>query len=266
MIVDSHCHLDKLAPYIETGSLEAVVEKARDLGVTHMMCISVDLDNWHAMMAAIEPYEQIYATVGVHPCYRPEQEPTADMLAELAQHPKVIGIGETGLDYFKPEIKAGDSGEDQLDWQRERFRAHIRAAKQSGQPLIIHTREAREDTVRILREEDADQVGGIIHCFAEDWAMAKACIELGFYISFSGIVTFNSAKQLQAVAQKMPQERILIETDSPWLAPVPHRGKENQPAYTRYVAEKLAELRGETMEEVAQYTTNNFKQLFKVDF
>lgn len=266
MIVDSHCHLDHLTPSKDSGSLAAILEKNHDLGVSHMLCISVELSRWPSMMELIEAHDNIYATVGVHPCYRPDDEPTEQLLVDLAQHPKVIGIGETGLDYFKPEVKTDDTGTDKLDWQRERFRRHIRAAKQLGMPIIIHTREAKEDTVKILQEEGAHEVGGIIHCFAEDWETAAACMELGFYISFSGILTFNSAKELRDVAKRMPQDRILLETDSPWLAPVPHRGKENQPAYTRYVAEKMADIRSESLESVAAYSTNNFKRLFNVQF
>lgn len=254
LLVDSHCHLDRLDLGPFGGTLDGVLNAARDNGVEHMLCVCIDMGNFPDVKAIAEKYENVYATVGVHPNEQGDDEPDVAHLVSLADHPKVIGIGETGLDYFRSE---GD-----VEWQRDRFRTHIAAAKQTGKPLIIHSREAREDTIRLMREEGAEQPGGIMHCFVEDWETAKAAMDLGFYISFSGIVTFNSAKALKEVAKKVPADRLLVETDSPYLAPVPHRGKGNQPAWVKYVAEHIAELRGESLESVAAQTTENFFRLF----
>lgn len=207
------------------------------------------------MLAVAEAYDNFYASVGVHPDYEDEPDFTEDQLVELAAHPKVVAIGETGLDYFR---LTGD-----LEWQRKRFRTHIRAAIRAQKPLVIHTRNAAEDTLRIMQEEHAEQVGGVMHCFTESLEVALAAIELGFYISFSGIVTFKNAVALKGVAKALPLDRILVETDSPYLAPVPFRGKLNQPAYVRYVAEEIANLRGISYQEVEQATTENFFRLFK---
>jgi TatD DNase family protein len=226
-----------------------------DNQVGHALCVSVTLDKFPEVLAVAEANENIYASVGVHPDYEDEQAFTVEDLVRLAQHPKVIAIGETGLDYFR---LTGD-----LEWQRERFRTHIRAAIKANKPLIIHTRSAAEDTIRIMREEDVKQVGGVMHCFTESLEIAQQAIELGFYISFSGIVTFKNAAALKEVAKNIPLERILVETDSPYLAPVPFRGKTNQPAYVKYVAEEVARLRGISLEEVALATTENFFRLFK---
>jgi TatD DNase family protein len=213
------------------------------------------MENYPAMLEIAETHAQVMASVGLHPNERDGHEPGIDELVELARHPKVVAIGETGLDYFRSE---GD-----LDWQRDRFRRHIVAAKQSGKPLIIHSRDAREDTLRILEEENAGEAGGVMHCFTGDWDMAQHAMDLNFYISFSGIVTFKSAHELQEVALKIPAERMLVETDCPYLAPVPHRGKPNQPAFVRHVAEFIAELRGESYEHIAEMTTRNFESLFR---
>ena len=255
MLVDSHCHLDRvdLTPY--QGEFTGLLSAIRDAGVESMLCVSIDLESYPAMLALVEDHDQIYVSVGVHPNDRDRHEPTPEELAELASHPKNVAIGETGLDYFREE---GDMG-----WQQQRFRNHIRAARLADKPLIIHTRDAREDTVRILREEGADQVGGVLHCFTESWEMAQAGIELGFYISFSGIVTFKNAEELREVARKVPLERMLIETDSPYLAPVPYRGKPNEPKYVGKVCELIAELRGLAPDELARITRDNFYRLFK---
>jgi len=253
-LVDSHCHLDRLDLEPFGGTLDGALDAARENGVGHMLCVCIDMDNFPAVKTIAEQHENIFASVGVHPNEEDVDEPDAARLVSLADHPKVIGIGETGLDYFRSE---GD-----VEWQRERFRTHIDAAKQTGKPLIIHSREAREDTIRIMREEGADQPGGVMHCFVEDWETAKAAMDLGFYISFSGIVTFNNAKELKEVARKVPADRLLVETDSPYLAPVPNRGKSNHPAWVKHVAEHVAELRGESLETVAARTTANFFRLF----
>ncbi len=226
-----------------------------DHHVGHALCISVNLREYPQVLAVADAYDNFYATVGVHPDYEDEPPLSVDQLVELAKNPKVVGIGETGLDYFR---LTGD-----LEWQRERFRVHIRAAIQAGKPLIIHTRSAAEDTLRIMREERAELVGGVMHCFTESLEVATQAIAMGFYISFSGIVTFKNALSLKEVAKEVPLDRILVETDSPYLAPVPFRGKTNQPAYVKYVAEEVARLRGITYEELAAATSENFFRLFK---
>lgn len=223
--------------------------------MSHALCVSVTLDKFPEVLGLAEQYDNFYASVGVHPDYENIDEPSVDLLCRLAKHPKVVAIGETGLDYFR---LSGD-----LEWQRNRFRTHIRAAILVGKPLIIHTRNAANDTLRIMQEEGAHQAGGVMHCFTESLEMAKAAIEMGFYISFSGIVTFKNAAQLKEVAQKIPLDKILVETDSPYLAPVPFRGKTNQPAYVKYVAQEIADLRGISLEAVMQATTQNFFNLFK---
>lgn len=252
MLVDSHCHLDMLDP--EQMPIDSVIAEAGEQGVEHMLCVCVSLERLEAMLELIRPYPQVSASVGVHPDGSGVREPDTDELVALAAAETVVAIGETGLDYYRTQ---GDT-----EWQRERFRHHIRAARAVGKPLIVHTRDAREDTLRLLREEDAAQVGGVLHCFTEDWKMAEQAMEMNFYISFSGIVTFKNAQALKQVARRMPAERMLVETDSPYLAPVPKRGRTNQPAYVRYVAEHIAELRGETLEQVARTTTENYHRLF----
>jgi TatD DNase family protein len=255
MLVDSHCHLDMLdlAPF--GGSVDGVLEAACASDVGHFLCVAVNLEDYPAMLRIAEAHDNVSASVGLHPNERGGHEPDIDELVQLARHPKVVAIGETGLDYFRSE---GD-----LDWQRDRFRRHIVAAKQAGKPLIIHSRDAGEDTIAILAEEQADEVGGVMHCFTGDREMAQQAMALNFHISFSGIVTFRSAAALQEVARTMPLDRMLVETDCPYLAPVPHRGKPNQPAYVRHTAEFIAELRGESYETIAAATTANFVRLFK---
>ena len=223
--------------------------------VGHALCVSVTLDKFPEVLGLAERFDNFYASVGVHPDYEDIEEPTVEQLVTLSQHPKIIAIGETGLDYFR---LTGD-----LEWQRMRFRTHIRAAILCDKPLIIHTRSAADDTLRIMREEGANKVGGVMHCFTESLEVALAAIEMGFYISFSGIVTFKNATQLKAVAQAIPLDRMLVETDSPYLAPMPFRGKTNQPAYVKYVAQEIANLRGIRLDAVMQATTQNFFTLFK---
>jgi TatD DNase family protein len=256
MLVDSHCHLDRLDLSPFDGSLDAVLAAAEAQDIGHFLCVSINLEDYPAMLKIAEAHEQVSASVGLHPNEQGGHDPDTDELVGLAEHPGIIAIGETGLDYFRSE---GD-----LDWQRDRFRRHIAAAKLSGKPLIIHSRDARDDTLKILEEEQADEVGGVMHCFTGDWAMAQRAMEMNFYISFSGIVTFKNARELQDIAVRMPSDRYLVETDSPYLAPVPHRGKPNQPAFVRHVAEFIADLRGESYEQVAATTTENFRTLFRV--
>lgn len=255
MLVDSHCHLDRLDLKPYQNDFACLMQHIREQQIEHLLCIAIDLEAYPAMRELVADYDDISVTVGVHPNEHEGQEPTVEALIVLGQDEKVIGIGETGLDYFRSE---GD-----LTWQRDRFRNHIHAAKHLNKPLIIHTREAKQDALDILHEENAGEVGGIIHCFTEDWEFAKRALDLNFYISFSGIVTFNSAKNIQEVVKKMPADRLLIETDSPYLAPVPHRGRPNYPHYVQYVAQSVADLRGISLHSLADISTRNFYTLFK---
>lgn len=254
MLVDSHCHLDfpELA-----GKVDEALVLMRENGVSHALCVSVTLQEFPQVRALAERYPNLYASVGVHPDYADVPLVTEKELVTLAAHPRVVAIGETGLDHYR--IKGG------AEWQRERFRTHIRAARRCGKPLIIHMRDAAEDTLRIMREEGASEVGGVMHCFTGSREIAQAAIELGFWISFSGIVTFKNAAALREVARRVPLERMLVETDSPFLAPVPYRGKTNEPGLVRYVAEEIARLRQISLEEVATATSANFFRLFNID-
>ena len=252
MLVDSHCHLD--FPDLiadEAGALQRMA----DNGVTHALCVAVKLETLPGVLGLAERHANLFASVGVHPDNADCDEPDEARLLSLAAHPKVVAIGETGLDYYWHK--------DAPEWQRARFRTHIRAARRCGKPLIIHTRDAAADTLRLMREESAGEVGGVMHCFTETREVAAQALELGFYISFSGIVSFKTAESLREVARFVPSERLLVETDAPYLAPVPFRGKINQPAYVRHVAEAVATARGETLQAVADATTRNFFQLFK---
>ncbi|GDX59710.1 hypothetical protein LBMAG31_05860 [Nitrosomonadaceae bacterium] len=253
MLVDSHCHLD--FPDLAVN-IDELLANMRENDVGHALCVSVNLQDLPRVLALSENHPNLFASVGVHPDYENLEEPQSIQLATLACHPRVVAIGETGLDYFRLK---GD-----LEWQRERFRQHIRAARLCNKPLIIHTREAAEDTLRIMEEEGADTVGGVMHCFTESWEVAQRAMALNFYISFSGIVTFKKAVGLKDIATRVPLERMLIETDSPYLAPVPHRGKTNQPAFVKHIAEEIAALRGISLDQVAEATTRNFFKLFKV--
>lgn len=254
MSIDSHCHLDCIDP-AAWGDVAAILEQARENGVTRFLCVCIDIERLPDVLAIAEAYPQVDCSVGLHPCAQDVHEPSEDELVERAAHPKVVAMGETGLDYFR---RSGD-----MQWQQERFRRHIRAARRSQKPLIVHTRAAREDTIRILQEEGAEAVGGVMHCFAEDWITAQAAMDLGFLISFSGILTFKSADELRALARRVPEQALLVETDAPYLAPVPHRGKINQPAFVRHVVEQLAELRGISPEKLDELTTQNYLKLFK---
>jgi TatD DNase family protein len=251
MFVDSHCHLD--FPELR-ASLARYLDEMQAHQVTHALCVAVTLQGLPGVLEVASSTPQLFASVGIHPDYEDVQEASVQDLVELAAHPKVVAIGETGLDYYRLE---GD-----LDWQRARFRTHIRAAKEVKKPLIIHTRSAAEDTIRILKEEGADAVGGVMHCFTESWDVAQQAMDLGFLISFSGIVTFKNALALKEVAQRVPLSAMLIETDSPYLAPVPLRGKINHPALVRYVAEEIARLRDCSTEEIGQATSANFFERF----
>lgn len=255
MLVDSHCHLDRLDLSHYNGDLTLALQAAKDAGIGHILCVSIDKNNAADVLKIATNYPNVSASVGVHPTEDINLDFTQEELVAHAANTSIVAIGETGLDYYR---SSGD-----LTWQQDRFRKHIRAAKISGKPLIVHTRDAREDTIRILREEKADELGGVLHCFTETWEMAKQAIDLNFYISFSGIITFNNAQALREVAKQVPLNRILIETDAPYLAPMPYRGKSNEPAFVYYVAEALAKLRDITVDEIATITTENFFRLFK---
>jgi len=252
-IVDSHCHInfDELAQ-----RLPEILENARRNDVSHMLCVSVNLEDFPQVKRLADEYQHIFASVGVHPCYEDVKEPSIEELVEIAQDSNIVAIGETGLDYFRIE-------DQDMTWQRDRFVRHITAAKEVNKPLIIHTRSAADDTMRMLKEEGADQCRGVMHCFAEDWEVAKKALDLGFYISFSGIVTFKSATNVQEVARRCPIDRVLVETDSPYLAPVPLRGKLNEPANVRHTAQYVADLKGVSLESLAETTTANFFDLFR---
>ena len=254
MLVDSHCHLDRLDLAAHDGSLDAALAAARARGVQHFLCIGVSADNAGAVKSLAERYADVDCSVGVHPLDLEQGEaPALDWLLGELNHPHVVAIGETGLDYhYEPEA---------AELQQQSFRLHLEAAKITGKPVIVHTREARADTLALLREAALPQAG-VLHCFTEDWEMAKAALDIGFYISLSGIVTFRNADALREVARKVPADRLLVETDAPYLAPIPHRGKPNLPQYVREVAEFLAMVRGERFEDLAAQTTANFRRLF----
>lgn len=257
MLVDSHCHLDRLDLTAYNGNLSLALEAAKNANIAHILCVSIDKDNFKNVIEIAETYSNISASIGTHPTEDAALDFSYEELIAAAKHPRVVAIGETGLDYYR---STGD-----LTWQRDRFRRHIRAAKQTNKPLIVHTRDAREDTLNILREEKAEEVGGVLHCFTENWEMAEQAISMNFYISFSGIITFQNANALRAVAKQVPLDKLLIETDAPYLAPVPYRGKPNEPAYVHHVAVALAKLRNVSYEEIAERTTQNFFRLFKCE-
>lgn len=252
MLVDSHCHLD--FPGL-ADRLPDVLGQMAENGVGAAVCIGVNLEDLPKVLAIAESDDRLFASVGVHPEYTDVAEPSEDQLVALAMHPKVVAIGETGLDYYWQK--------DKPEWQRQRFRTHIAAAKRCAKPLVIHTRESAADTLRLMSEEGAEAAGGVMHCFTENWEIARQALDLGFYLSFSGIVTFKNATIVKEVAQKCPLDRLLVETDSPYLAPAPYRGKPNEPAYVRYVAEEIARLRAIEPDVLAAATTDNFFNLFK---
>lgn len=253
--VDSHCHLDRLNLDAHGGDFAAMMAASEEAGVSHMLCIGVDLETFPNVQALAEQYPHVFASVGVHPLYKESREPSVAELLERAAHPKVIAIGETGLDYFYAK--------EERDWQKRYFIAHIQAARETGLPLVVHTRGAKDDTLNLLREHGGGEVKGVLHCFTEDLDMALQAIDLGFYISISGIVTFRNAQSLRDTVKALPIEKLLIETDSPWLAPVPFRGKPNEPRFVANVAECVAELKGITVEQLGQITADNFFTLFE---
>lgn len=252
MLVDSHCHLD--FPGL-ADRLPDVLRRMAENGVGAAICIGVNLEDLPKVLAIAESDDRLFASVGVHPEYTDVEEPTEEQLVALAKHPKVVAIGETGLDYYWQK--------DKPEWQRQRFRTHIAAARRCAKPLVIHTRESAADTLQVMREEGAEAAGGVMHCFTENWEIARQALDLGFYLSFSGIVTFKNATIVKEVAQRCPLDRLLVETDSPYLAPAPYRGKPNEPAYVRYVAEEIARLRAIEPDTLVAASTDNFFNLFK---
>ena len=250
-LIDSHCHIN-FDPLCD--DMSGLLDRAKQNNVDYMLCVAVNLEDYPQIEKLSAEHENIFSSVGVHPNYTDCHDPSSEELVELAKNPNVVAIGETGLDYFRNE---GD-----LDWQHRRFENHIEAAKTCKKPLIIHTRSASDDTMNMLESLDASESGGVMHCFAEDWPTAKRALDIGFYISFSGIVTFKSAETLRDVARKVPLDRMLVETDSPYLAPVPFRGKTNEPSFVKHTAEMLCELRNESFENLAAATTKNFFDLF----
>ncbi len=256
MLIDSHCHLDRLDLGAYDNDLNKALDFARSRGVKHMLCVGITLDKFDDVRLIAEAHDDISCSVGIHPLYDAVSEADVDLLVEKSKHPKVVAIGETGLDYFYNK----DPENHKL--QQESFRKHIRAARQANLPVIVHTRDARQDTIDILRGEKAQECGGVLHCFTESLEMAQAALELGFYISFSGIVTFRNAEELREVCRQIPLDRLLIETDSPYLAPVPYRGKSNQPAYVKEVGQFVADLHHISYEELCEITANNYKMLF----
>ena len=259
MFIDSHCHLD--FPEFQSR-LPEVLANMKASKVNHALCVSVDLPDFPNVLKLAQEHPHLYASVGVHPDYEDTPEPSLEFLVETAsKHPKIIAIGETGLDYYR----MGDRSYESLEWQRNRFRTHIRASLASRKPLIIHTRSASADTIKILKEEGAERIGGVMHCFTESYEVAKAAMDMGFFISFSGIVTFKSAKDLQETCKHVPLDRMLIETDSPYLAPIPYRGKINEPAWVSKVGEFIADLKGVPIETLATSTSNNFFECFQLD-
>ena len=253
VLVDSHCHIN-FEPLCER--LDEVLANAKENNVAYMLCISVNMEDFPEVLQLARDHGNIFATIGKHPNETGGREPDVKEICAVADDPAIVGIGETGLDYFRSQGN--------LNWQRDRFRRHIDSAKITNKPLVVHTRDAADDTIQILRDENAGEAGGVMHCFAEDWTLAKQALDIGFYISFSGIVTFKNAQPIKEVAMKTPLDRILVETDCPYLAPVPFRGKTNEPAYVKYTAEHVAELRGISLEELADATTENFFTLFSL--
>jgi len=257
MLVDSHCHLDCIDLIGFDNNFDQLIQHTSDAGIEHMLCVSINLKEYPSMLEKVRAYPNISVSAGMHPMADESDEFSIEYLTDLATDEKVVAIGETGLDYF---YHKGDP-----TWQQERFRAHIQVANKVDKPVIIHTRDAGKDTIQILQQENAEKCSGVIHCFTETQDFANQAMELGFMISISGIVTFKNADALREIAKTIPDECLLIETDSPYLAPVPHRGKQNQPAFVKHVAETLAEIRNTSVEHIAEVSRNNFYRLFKLE-
>jgi len=256
VLVDSHCHLDCIDLSEFDNNFDKLIQDSLNAGIEHMLCVSINLQKYPAMLEKVRQYQNISVSAGMHPMADETDEFSVDYLTELADDEKVVAIGETGLDYY---YHKGDP-----QWQLQRFRAHIQVANQVNKPVIIHTRDAGDDTLKVLQEESAEQCGGVIHCFTETQEFANQALEMGLMISISGIVTFRNADVLRKIAKSIPDNRLLIETDSPYLAPMPHRGKQNQPAFVRHVAETLADIRNTSVEHIAEISRNNYYQLFNI--
>lgn len=254
MFIDSHCHLDRIDLARHDGSLAKLIDTAGQQGVSEMLCVAIDLHQFDEMYSKISAFENVYASAGIHPCHVAECPFDAQQLREAASRSRIVALGETGLDYYYSDENA--------DEQQASFAGHLKLGSELGLPVIVHTRDAREDTLRIIREHANPEVGGVLHCFTESLEMAQAALELGFYISFSGIITFRNAEELRDVVRAVPLEKMLIETDSPYLAPVPYRGKQNEPTYVPEVARCVADLKGVSVEQVAEVTASNFHALF----
>jgi len=256
VLVDSHCHLGCLDLSDFDNNFDKLIQHSQQAGVEHMLCVSINLEKYPYMLEKVRAYPNISVSVGMHPMADENDVFSVEHLSELAKDEKVVAIGETGLDYYYHK--------DDPQWQQDRFRAHIQVANDVNKPIIVHTRDAGDDTLKILHEENAEACSGVIHCFTETQEFADRAIALGFMISISGIVTFRNADALRSVVKTIPDDRLLIETDSPYLAPVPHRGKQNQPAFVQHVAETLAEIRDTSVESIAEISRNNFYRLFNV--
>jgi TatD DNase family protein len=254
LFVDSHCHLDCIKLDEFDGDFKVLIQRCLDAGVEHMLCVSIDMHKYPRMLEQAAKYPQVSVSAGVHPMAEQAEDIDTDALLRIASNEKVVAIGETGLDYY---YNKGDR-----EWQQQRFRTHIQCAVELDKPVIVHTRDAGKDTLDILREENAEQCGGVIHCFTETMDFAEKALELGFMISFSGIITFHNADALREVARQVPDSKLLIETDSPYLAPAPFRGKQNYPAHVRHVAQKLADIRKTSIEHIAEISKHNFYRLF----
>ena len=257
MYIDSHCHIDCIDLTDHENSMETLLQQAADDGVEHMLCVCIDLHEFDTMYAVVKKYKQISVSAGMHPTHSVGESLSVDEILKYVRREEVVAVGETGLDFFYQK--------DKPDWQKNRFRYHIEAAKQVNKPVIVHTRDAAKDTINIIKEESAKDCGGVIHCFTEDWDFAKKSLDENFYISFSGIATFKTAEQIREVVRKVPADRFLIETDSPYLAPVPKRGKQNYPGYVKYVAECVAKERGVSVEEVAELSKKNYYQFLGLE-
>jgi len=257
VLVDSHCHLDCIDLSEFDNDFDKLIQRTQNAGVEHMLCVSINLKKYPGMLESVRAYPNISVSAGMHPMAEESDEFSIESLTEHAADKKVVAIGETGLDYY---YHRGDP-----QWQQDRFRAHMRVANAVNKPVIIHTRDAGADTLEILRQENVEHCGGVIHCFTETQGFADQAMELGMMISISGIVTFKNAEALREIAKSIPDDYLLIETDAPYLAPIPHRGKQNQPSYVQHVAETLAEIRGTSVEHIAQVTTENFYRLFNID-
>jgi len=255
MFIDSHCHLDCIDLKDFEHSFDRLLDDIKASQIDRMLCVSINLQSYEPMRKLVEPYDFIDVSVGIHPSDAAQHSSSSELLQKLGQDERVVAIGETGLDYYYAKESKSE--------QQQSFRTHIQAARALGKPVIVHTRDAQQDTLEIMKSEQAESCGGVLHCFTESWDMAREALDMGFYISFSGIITFKNAAALREVAAQVPDDRILIETDSPYLAPMPHRGRQNRPSWVTHVAECLAEVRSSSVEDIASLSSDNYMSLFK---